>query len=108
MEPEQTKPDQIEEINQHISDALDQWASIMLAADADEWAYHLEYSQQDLFNAVCIFNHVAQNIGIKNGTLDLSNIKEAGLRLKEVVKTLTGYDSAQLANMDNSSKIDEI
>ena len=56
---------QIKEINQHISDALQQWADIMLLADADNWAYHLEYSDEDVFNAVYIVNHVLMNRGIK-------------------------------------------
>lgn len=32
------KNNQIKEINQHISDALEQWQNVMLKADADEWA----------------------------------------------------------------------
>ena len=59
--------EQIKEINQHISDALQQWADIMLLADADNWAYHLEYSDEDVFNAVYIVNHVLMNRGIKGG-----------------------------------------
>jgi hypothetical protein len=34
--------EQIKEVNQHISDALEQWSTTMLVADADEWAYHFE------------------------------------------------------------------
>ena len=57
----------IKEINKHISDALKQWSEIMLLADSDEWSYSLEYSDEDVLNALYIFNHVAQNIAIKSG-----------------------------------------
>ena len=30
---------QIAEINQHIREGINQWADIMLTADADQWAY---------------------------------------------------------------------
>ena len=86
------------EINRHISEALEQWANIMLMADADQWAYHLDYSECDLFNALYIFNHVAENIGIKNGTISTPDkAAELGTQLKEIVKLMTGLDSAHLA-----------
>lgn len=90
------KTEEIEEINAHISDALEQWHSVMLTADADKWAYHLEYTADDLLGALYIFNHVAQNIGIKNRTLDLSNIGEVGEQLRQLVKMMTGCDPAEL------------
>lgn len=96
------KNDQIKEINQHISDALKQCQNVMLKADADEWACCLEYTAEDLFNALYIFNHVAQNIGIKNKTLDVSNVEAAGAKLRETVKILTGYDPRQLVCNDKT------
>ena len=56
---------QIAEINKHIRDGINQWADIMLTADADQWAYDLTYFPRDLMNATLIFQHVASNIGIK-------------------------------------------
>lgn len=88
--------DQIKEINQHISDALGQWQDVMLTADADQWARHLDYTKRDLLNTLYIFNHVAMNVGIKNGTLDMSNVEAVEEQLREVVKTITGYDSREL------------
>ena len=93
-----TLEQQFPEINEHISLALERWSGLMLTAEADRWAYYLEYTGRDLFNALYIFNHVAQNIGIKNGTInDPDKATEAGLRLRELVKSMTGFDSADLA-----------
>ena len=50
--------------NQEIKDGLAHWQEIMNLADADQWAFFLEYD--DLFNALYII-HVAQNIAIKKG-----------------------------------------
>ena len=33
----------IAEINQHIRDGVNQWADVMLMADADQWAVNLNY-----------------------------------------------------------------
>lgn len=88
----------IKEINKHISDALKQWSDIMLLSDSDEWSYCLEYSDEDVLNALYIFNHVAQNIAIKNGWYkdeeDIFN-KITDLRLQ--IKESYGIDSVELA-----------
>jgi hypothetical protein len=91
--------ERIKEINTHISDALAEWQDIMGMADADEWSYRLEYTEQDLFNAMYIFNHVAQNIAIKNdyyaNTDDISN-KIAEFR--KGVKIGFGFDTKELTH----------
>lgn len=86
----------IKEINQHISDALEQWSTTMLVADADEWAYHLNYSEQDAMNAIFILNHVLSNIGIKNGVLNDKNVVEKSNKLREFVKDFCGLDTVEI------------
>jgi hypothetical protein len=88
--------EEIKEINSHISDALEQWAYIMGTADADEWAYMLDYSEKDALNALTIFNHVLANIGIKNGTLNEDNAVNRAQNLCNLVKDLIGIDSIEL------------
>jgi hypothetical protein len=90
--------EEIKEINSHISDALEQWAYIMVTADADEWAYMLDYSEKDALNALSIFNHVLSNIGIKNGTLNEDNAVNRAQNLCNLVKDLIGIDSIELTN----------
>jgi hypothetical protein len=90
--------EEIKEINSHISDALEQWAYIMVVADADEWAYMLDYSEKDALNALSIFNHVLSNIGIKNGTLNEDNAVNRAQNLCNLVKDLIGIDSIELTN----------
>lgn len=88
----------IKEINSHISDALEQWSAIMVTADADEWSYLLNYSEQDALNALSIFNHVLSNIGIKNGTLRKENVLNIAPNLCHLVKDMIGIDSIELTN----------
>ena len=83
---------QIAEVNKHIRDGINQWADIMLTADADQWAYDLTYFPRDLMNATLIFQHVASNIGIKAGHIDAKKAVEFGLRLRQLVIDMTGYD----------------
>lgn len=88
--------EQIKEINQHISHALKQWSNILLVADADDWAYYLNYSNQDALNAIFIFNHVLSNIGIKNGVLNDKNVIEKTNKLRECVKDFCGLDTIEI------------
>lgn len=88
--------EQIKEINQHISDALEQWSTTMLVADADEWAYYLNYSDQDALNAIFIFSHVLSNIGIKNGVLNDKNVIEKSKELRKVIKDYCGLDTVEI------------
>lgn len=89
--------EQIEEINQHISEALEQWSDIMLMADADEWAYYIEYSDKDLLNALYIFNHVASSMAIKKGYIqDEKDIVKKISLFKESVYNAYGVDVKKL------------
>lgn len=88
---------EIKEINQHISDALKQWSDIATLADADNWSYHFEYSDEDLFNALYIFTHVAQNIAIKNGYINENNATEKIHSFKDSLKETFGFDTIELA-----------
>ena len=83
---------QIAEVNKHIREGINQWADIMLTADADQWAYDLTYFPRDLMNAVLIYQHVASNIGIKAGRIDEKRAVEYGQRLRQLVIDMTGYD----------------
>ena len=78
---EQIDKKAIEEINTHISDALSDWASILLKANADEWEYYLDFDSKDLFNALYIFSAVWQNNAIKRGALNDDNAAE---RIKKI------------------------
>lgn len=86
----------IKEINQHISDALEQWSNVTLEADANNWAYLLEYSDRDLANALFIFNHVAGNIAIKSGFLAEENVREKISAFRKSIKDTFGFDSQEL------------
>lgn len=90
--------EKIKEINNHISEALEQWSAIMVTADADEWSYLLDYSEEDALNALSIFNHVLSNIGIKNGTLSGENVLNSAKKLRHVVQDMIGIDSIELTN----------
>jgi hypothetical protein len=89
---------QIKQINKDISDALKFWQDMLLISDADQWAYYLEYSEKDLFNALYIFNHVAQNIAIKKGFFTEENAEEKMAKFREGIKEGFGFDTIELTN----------
>lgn len=90
--------EEIKEITKHISDSLKQWSDIMLLADSDERDCRLEYSDEDVLNALYIFNHVAQNIAVKNGWYkDEKDIFDKVTGFREQLKISYGIDSEELA-----------
>lgn len=96
MKNEELKMEQIAEINRHICDGINEWSDIMLLADADEWAVHLNYFPRDVANACLIFQHVCSNVGIKAGRIDEVKAVEFGRRLRQLVMDMTGFDPAEI------------
>lgn len=90
--------DQIKEINQHISDALEQWSYIVTLADADNWAFYLKYSDADLLNALRIFIHTWSNRAIKEGLLTEENVGEKMHEFAHAVYEAFGIDTIELTN----------
>lgn len=88
----------IKKINKEISGALKFWQDMLLIADADLWAYMLDYTEEDLLNALYIFNHVAQNIAIKNGYLTEGNVEEKMAKYRQGIKEGFGFDTIELTN----------
>jgi hypothetical protein len=88
----------IQEINNHISDALEQWANITTMADADEWAYLLSYSDVDCLNVIRLFFHVLSNRAIKDGILTEENTMGKITKFKETLHDTFGIDTIELTN----------
>lgn len=101
---EHLKIKDIKEINEHISDALSNWSDITLMADADEWAYYLNYTDVDVLNVTHLFIHVLTNVGIKNGSLIEDNATEKVERLRECIKNTFGIDTIELTKKIISEK----
>lgn len=93
--------EQINEINQHISDALEQWTDIMLIAESDGWAYELNYTNRDVFNALYMLNHVVSNVAIKSGYINSEEkAVDAGERFKKAIIDIFGIDTNTLLNKE--------
>lgn len=90
--------DLIKEVNKETSEALAHWQEALNLADADEWAYYLEYSDEDLFNALYIFNHVAQNIAIKKGFLNDANAEDNMRAYVQAIERCFGFNTIELTN----------
>lgn len=103
--------EKIKEINQHISDAIEEWSTIMLRADADGWAVWFDYTDRDLMNALYIFNHVAQNIAIKSDYYDSDkDILDKMDAFKKGIRKGFGIDTNELAHrvhLNSKKKTDD-
>lgn len=95
---EQIELEKIKEINRHISEALCNWSDIVLRADADNWAYYLEYSDEDMLNVLFLFNHVWQNRAIKQGVFSPSNAIERMEEFRNAIKRVFEIDTYELTD----------
>lgn len=84
--------------NEEIKDGLAHWAEIMNIADADQWSFLLEYDDADLLNVLYIFNHVAQNIAIKRGFLNMENAEQKMRWFCESIEECFGFNTIELTN----------
>ena len=82
--------------NKIIKNALCEWSNVTLTADADEWAFHLNYDPEDVLNATLIFQHVLQNFGIKHGVINEANAASFGHRLHDFIQSMTGLDTIEI------------
>lgn len=92
LTPEQQRQVAIAEVNAEIRNALNQWADIMLEAEAENWAEQLNYFPRDIMNAAYIFQHVLSNVGIKRGLIDIQKAEKFGYRLRQLIIDMTGHD----------------
>lgn len=89
---------QISKINKEIKEALNFWADMLLISDVDNWSYYLNYDDKDLLNALYIFNHVAQNIAIKNGHLNEKNVEIHMRRFCDCIENCFGFNTIEITN----------
>lgn len=101
LQDKQQSQEHIAEINKHIRDGIKAYADVCLLADADEWAYDLNYFPSDIFNATLIFQHICSNVGIKKGLINAEKAEFYGSKLRKLVFDMTGFDPAAIAANEN-------
>lgn len=93
MKKNEPTKEELREINKHISDALKQWANICIMSDAEDWSYEYEFTEDDVINAVRIFNSVISNVGIKKRLITEENAFKVGFGIYDFVSKYTGVDT---------------
>lgn len=96
--------EEIKEINQHIKKGIEQWANICLMADADRWAFYLNYDSEDVMNVSLLLNHVCSNIGIKAGIIREKEAVEFGERIRKLIMDMTGIDPHNIVSDKESDE----
>lgn len=82
-----------------ITKDLNDLAFALLDRDASNLSAEDDYTEEDVMNAVIVFNSITANYGIKHGFLaDLKLSKEAGLELAAHVLKRTGVDPRKYYN----------
>lgn len=79
-----------------MSEAFEEWADILLEADAKEWAYFLDFDKKDLFSTLNIFSRVWINYAIKNGILTEGNAEEKTKILVKAIEECFGINTIKL------------
>lgn len=77
-----------------IQKILNELSFLLLERDADHKSYFDTYTEEDVMNALTIFNSIASNYGIKNGHIKSPEEAEAmGNAIAQLLLEMTGIDS---------------
>lgn len=66
------------------------WADVISKAEKDGWATLLNYSGETIKHTFTVFTHVMQNIGIKNGHINMDNVYEVADKYKQLMEDCFG------------------
>ena len=86
----------IAEINGQMKESFEEWADILLEADAKEWAYFLDFDKKDLFSTLNIFWRVWSNYAIKKGIFKSSNAENKAKMLVKAIEDCFGINTIKL------------
>ena len=86
----------IAEINGQMKESFEEWADILLEADAKEWSFSLDFDKRDLYSTLNIFWRTWSNHCIKNRTLTEENVEEKSIKFTEAIKECFGIDIVEL------------
>lgn len=97
--------EQIEEINQHIRESLDEWSEILLEADYSGWGADLYFNEEDLLNILQIFTSIWSNNAIKRGIFTEDNVTQKMELFKDTINNVFGVNTVTLVDsvLDNNN-----
>lgn len=95
----------IKEINQHLSESLDEWSEILLEADHSGWGADLYFNEEDLLNILQIFTSIWSNNAIKRGIFTEDNVTQKMELFKDTINNVFGVNTVTLVDsvLDNNN-----
>ena len=71
----------LKEIEQHCRESLAMWSEVLSSANEQGWGAYLDFTHQDIMNAVTVMTSMCTNYALKSGKIstveDASAIGEA-------------------------------
>ena len=86
----------IAEINGQMKESFEEWADILLEADAKEWAYFLDFDKKDLLSTLNIFWRVWSNYAIKHNVFDIDNAEAKSKNFTKAIDDCFGINTVAL------------
>lgn len=84
---------QYKEIENQLRKSLEFWSDVMTESNDNGWGIELDFSNEDVFNAVNIMNTICCNVAIKNGSVATEkDADKVGENLKHLLNVCFGID----------------
>lgn len=95
----------IKEINQHLSESLDECSEILLESNYNGWGVYLDFNEDDLLNILQIFTSIWSNNAIKRGIFTEDNVTQKMELFKDTINNVFGVNTVTLADsvLDNNN-----
>ena len=91
---------EIYKLRSAISDIMALLANRMMSCDAqaEEISSHFRYTEEDLWNALVIFNHVWSSYAIHSGAFNMDNAYEKMSQFKRQIEATFGVNTFELTD----------
>lgn len=98
----------IKEINQHLSESLDECSEILLESDYNGWGAYLDFNEDDLLNILQIFTSIWSNNAIKRGIFTEDNVTQKMELFKDTINNVFGVNTVKLTDSVLGNNISEL
>ena len=92
--------DNISKMQSTMSEIMELLANNMVSYDAqaEEISSHFRYTEEDLWNALAIFNHVWSSYAIHSGAFNMDNAYEKMSQFKRQIEATFGVNTFELTD----------
>ncbi len=87
------------EVESQLRKSLEMWSEVMTESNDHGWGAFLDFTEEDVFNAVNIMSSICCNVGIKNNKIQTEkDADKVGKKIHRLLSECFGIDLKKLEN----------